>query len=142
MPVSLLVEKKRDSFISSCLDHSYLKDVCVGKQRKANHTHTHTHTHSPTSPPALSLIYKPTHISTHTHTHTETWKCQCRSQGSEAGQPERNVVYLRNTDLASGPKINLTRTIIAAKLHTTTSLYYLLKALELTCKAAYLSQTR
>lgn len=51
--------------LSSCLDHSYLKDVCVGKQRAAA-------THTPTSPPALSLIYEATHISTRTHIETHT----------------------------------------------------------------------
>lgn len=68
---------KKDSFISCfSLDHSYLKDMCDGKQKAATtHMHTYIHTH-PTLPPALSLIYKPIHISAHTHTHTQntnTW---------------------------------------------------------------------
>lgn len=86
---------KEDSFISSCLDYSHLKDVCVGKQRAATaHTHTssssHTHVASST---VLNL-----------QAHTHTWECQCRSQGTETGWPERSTVYLWNTILARAPK--------------------------------------
>lgn len=38
--------REEDAFILYCLDDSYLKDVCVGKQRTATtHSHTQTHTH-------------------------------------------------------------------------------------------------
>lgn len=84
---------KRDSFIPSCLDVSYLKTCVLVNRERQPQTHIHTAL-AATLPPALSLIYKPTH----------TWKCQRRSQASELGWPKRSIVYLGNTNLANRPK--------------------------------------
>lgn len=100
MPVSLLVKGLFHLILFRSL--SFERCVCVGKQRApATHTNPHTHVASST---VLNL-------QAHTH-HT-----QCRSQGSEAGQPEWIIVYSGNINLANVPKINLPNTIIIANLH-------------------------
>lgn len=95
--------------------------MCVGKQ---THTHTHPHAHVASSA-VLNL-----------QTHTHALQRQHRSQGNEAGQPERSIVHLGNTHLASVPKVNL-RNTAADSVLLITSLFNPSKASERTGSVAY-----
>lgn len=126
---------KEDSFISSCLDYSHLKDVCVGKQRAATaHTHTQAQAHTPTLPPALSLIYKPTH----THGNVSVDHKELRQDG------QKGVLCIWGTQFWQGllNESHKNYHLSQSSFYNCFRLHNPSKASELSCKVSCLSQTR